>query len=178
MVSKEENRTYSSKDINLSTKMESGGLLSENIMHFSRVLRRAGLPIGPCQILVALRAVVQIGLSDRNDFYWALHAVFVTRLAQREVFDQVFHIFWRNPNILDRMMQLTLPDMLGSENSSAEPEDVLTRVAEAMASDQGDQTNIKEEKEIERVNKTDSWFNEGIALNKQERQILFLNLVL
>ena len=72
---------------------KTGSLMSENIMHFARVLRRAGLPVGPGQVLNALRAVMKIGVSKCNDFYWALHAAFVTRLSQREVFDQAFHIF-------------------------------------------------------------------------------------
>ena len=74
-----------------------GGRLAENIMHFGRVLRRAGLPIGPGQIIEAIRAVAQVGLGNRVDFYWTLHSVFVNRRDQRDIFDQAFHIFWRNP---------------------------------------------------------------------------------
>ena len=119
VVRKGENRPHLKKDLFLYPENKFGGLLSENIMHFARVLRRAGLQVGPGQVLDALRAVIQIGLSNRNDFYWTLHAVFVTRLAQRAVFDQVFYIFWRNPDILNRMMQLTLPDVPGSGNADA-----------------------------------------------------------
>ena len=149
VVLKEENQSHRKKELYLLPENKSGGLLGENIMHFARVLRRAGLPVGPGQVLDALRAVIQIGVSDRNDFYWALHAVFVTRIAQREIFDQAFHIFWRNPDILDRMMQLTLPDMSNSSDIGVEPEDVLRRVAEALASDPDVQSGAKEEKEVE-----------------------------
>jgi uncharacterized protein with von Willebrand factor type A (vWA) domain len=149
VVLKEENQSHRKKELYLLPGNKSGGLLGENIMHFARVLRRAGLPVGPGQVLDALRAVIQIGVSDRNDFYWALHAVFVTRIAQREIFDQAFHIFWRNPDILDRMMQLTLPDMSKPSDIGVEPEDVLRRVAEALASDPDVQSGAKEEKEVE-----------------------------
>ena len=37
------------------------------------------------------------GMADRDDFYWTLHAVFVNRSTHRELFDQAFHVFWRNP---------------------------------------------------------------------------------
>src|SRR3546814_6103319 len=89
----------------------SGGRLLENIMHFCRVLRAAGLPVGPGQTLKAIEAVRAIELHDREQFYWALHAALVNRRDQREVFDQAFHVFWRNPRILDRMMGMLLPDV-------------------------------------------------------------------
>ncbi len=85
------------------------GRLAENIMHFGRVLRAAGLPVGPGTVIEAVRAVEVAGIARREDFYWALHAVFVNRRDQREVFDQAFHIFWRNPKILEKMMSILLP---------------------------------------------------------------------
>ena len=74
-----------------------GGRLMENITHFARVLRVAGLPIGPGRVIDAVRAVTEVGIERRSDFYWTLHAVFVNRRDQRELFDQAFHVFWRNP---------------------------------------------------------------------------------
>ncbi len=87
---------------------EHGHLLA-NIMHFARVLRAAGLPIGPGRVLDAVNAVRAVGVADRNDFYWTLHAVFVNRSPHRELFDQAFHVFWRNPRLLERMMSMVLP---------------------------------------------------------------------
>jgi len=89
------------------------GKLADNIMHFARALRVAGLPIGPGKVIDALRAVETAGVTRRDDFYWALHSVFVNRRDQREMFDQAFHIFWRNPEILKRLMSLMLPVMGG-----------------------------------------------------------------
>ncbi len=85
------------------------GGLAINLMHFARALRAAGLPVGPGKVLQAVEAVEAVGVGSRADFYWALHAVFVNRRDQREVFDQAFHVFWRNPDILKRMMGLMLP---------------------------------------------------------------------
>ena len=66
------------------------GRLVENIMHFARTLRAAGLPVGPGRVLTAVRAVQDVGLRRRDDFYWALHAVFVNRHDQQVLFDQAF----------------------------------------------------------------------------------------
>ncbi|MDX1514967.1 MAG: VWA domain-containing protein [Gammaproteobacteria bacterium] len=85
------------------------GRLLENIVHFARALRAAGLPIGPGRVKDAVRAVCTVGVTDRDDFYWTLHAVFVNRADQRDIFDQAFHVYWRNPKLLERMLSLVLP---------------------------------------------------------------------
>lgn len=74
-----------------------GGRLAANLVHFGRVLRRAGLPVGTGQILDALRAAELVDVTRRDELYWALHAVFVHAPAQRELFDQAFRLFWREP---------------------------------------------------------------------------------
>ena len=107
------------------------GLLAINIMRFARVLRKAGLPVGPGRMLEAVAAVEAVGLANRADFYWALHAVFVNRRDQRELFDQAFHIFWRNPKLLERMAGLTIPRP--AEDRPTDGDDISRRVAEAMA---------------------------------------------
>lgn len=86
------------------------GRFAENIMHFARVLRVAGLPVGPGRVIDALEAIQVVGLESRQDLYWTLHACFISHPRQREVFDQAFHVFWRNPRLLERMMSLVLPE--------------------------------------------------------------------
>src|SRR5205085_6102329 len=112
-----------------SDKPGSGRLL-ENLMHFGRTLRAAGLPIGPGKVLAATEAVQAVGITNRNDFYWALHAVFVNRRDQRELFDQAFHIFWRNPQLLEKMMSLLLPQL--TVPGDPETPEMMRRLAEAM----------------------------------------------
>ena len=124
-----------------------GGRLSENIMHFGRVLRRAGLPIGSGQVIGAIHAVTQVGLGNREDFYWTLHSIFVNRRDQREIFDQAFHIFWRNPEILEKMMQMVLPD-IGSPETMPNTEEISRRVSEALS-----QSNEKGSKELDQEEK-------------------------
>lgn len=83
--------------------------LLANITHFARALRRAGLPIGPGRIRTAIEAVAATGFDKRADFYWTLHAVFVNRPEERQVFDQVFRLYWRDPRFMEYMMSLMLP---------------------------------------------------------------------
>lgn len=82
------------------------GKLAFNIMHFGRVLREAGIPVGPGSVLDALDAAQAGPLTRREDFYWTLHAIFVKRREHKELFDQAFHIFWRKPRQLEQLMQL------------------------------------------------------------------------
>ena len=88
-----------------------GGKLATNIVHFARTLRTAGLRVGPGQVLKAIEAVEAVGLTKRDDFYWTLHSVFVNRRDQREIFDQAFHVYWRNPRLLEKMMEMLLPQV-------------------------------------------------------------------
>lgn len=107
------------------------GKIATNIMHFARVLRSAGLPVGPGKVIEGIKAVETIGLDNRDDFYWALHAVFVNRRDQREIFDQAFHVFWRNPKLLERMAQLVLPSFVDPE-AQQQAEEMNRRLAEAL----------------------------------------------
>ncbi len=107
------------------------GRLPENIMHFGRVLRTAGLPVGPDQVLKAIEAVSAVDMADRAQFYWALHAALVNRRGQQELFDQAFHIFWRNPRLLERMMSLVIPTS-SVDTGPEESEPLARRLAEAL----------------------------------------------
>jgi hypothetical protein len=106
------------------------GRLAANIMHFARALRAAGLPVGPGRVIEAIRAVEAAGVARRDDFYWTLHAVFVNRRDQREVFDQAFHVFWRDPRLLERMLALLLPSVRSQVESDLAA--VSRRVREAL----------------------------------------------
>lgn len=124
------------------------GRLAENIMHFARVLRAAGLPVGPGKVIDAIRAVETVGLDKRGDFYWALFSVLVNRQDQREIFDQAFHIFWRNPKVLERMMEILLPRLGVPEDEENQLEPMNRRLAEALNQD-GPEGEQEREDEIE-----------------------------
>tara|TARA_R110002094_G_scaffold82773_2_gene87580 strand:+ start:267 stop:554 length:288 start_codon:yes stop_codon:yes gene_type:complete len=69
--------------------------LAQNLTHFARALRKAGLALGPGRVMTAIQAVAAAGFSSRADFYWTLHACFVTRPEDRQLFHQTFRLFWR-----------------------------------------------------------------------------------
>jgi uncharacterized protein len=107
------------------------GKLATNITHFARALRKAGLPIGPGRTIDAIRAVQAAGFSNKPDFYWTLHACFVSRPEQRAVFAQVFRLYWRDPQYLEHMMSLLLPAVRGvQEDRKADAAE--RRAAEAL----------------------------------------------
>jgi uncharacterized protein with von Willebrand factor type A (vWA) domain len=107
------------------------GKLAENIMHFARVLREAGIPVGPGAVLDALDAAMAGPLRKREDFYWMLHAVFVKRREHRELFDQAFHVFWKKPKMLQQLMQL-LYHQIARKPHENKKDPGFRRLAEAM----------------------------------------------
>ena len=107
------------------------GKLAENIMHFARVLREAGIPVGPGTVLDALDAAVAGPLRNRQDFFWTLHAIFVKRRDHRELFEQAFHVFWKKPKMLQQLMQL-MYTQIARKPHETKKKPGFRRLAEAM----------------------------------------------
>ncbi len=119
--------------------------LADNILYFGRVLRAAGLPVGTGTVIEAIRAVETVGLRNKDDFYWGLHSVFVNRQDQHEVFNQAFHIIWRKPNILARVLGAEMPAIAPPENV----QQANRRVSEAVTKEGGGDNAGDKEQEIE-----------------------------
>ena len=109
-----------------------GGKLAHNIVHFARVLRRAGLPIGPAKVIDAINAVRAVGIERRDDFKFALAAVLVNRREHQEIFDQAFQVFWRDPYRVERMLQELLQLMGGLKRVEQDRPKLSERVARAL----------------------------------------------
>ena len=107
------------------------GKLAANITHFARALRRAGLKIGPGRVVDAIRAVAAAGFSQKADFFWTLHASFVSRPEERQVFAQIFRLYWRDPRFLEHMMSLMVPQVKGTQ-AERKAEAAEKRAAEAL----------------------------------------------
>jgi hypothetical protein len=120
------------------------GMLAENIMHFGRVLREAGIPVGPGSVLDALDAAMAGPLRKREDFYWTMHAIFVKRREHRELFDQAFHVFWKKPKMLQQLMQLMYTQIARKPNEQKKKAG-FRRLAEAMF-DKAEVPNVQEQK--------------------------------
>jgi len=123
----------------------SEGRLAENVMHFARLLRAAGLRIGSDRVNDCVRALEIAGAQRRDDWYWTMSAVLLSRQEQRPIFDQAFQIFWRDPKLTERMMQMLLPQAYGR---AARPEQQQSqRLTDALFSQQRE----AREKDAERL---------------------------
>jgi hypothetical protein len=104
-------------------------MLAENVVHFARILRGAGIPIGTDKVMDAVHALPLTGLERRDDWHATLSALFLTRHEQQPVFDDAFGRFWRDPALEERMRAMLLPKVEGRT-----PKDEYGgRLAEAMS---------------------------------------------
>ncbi len=124
-----------------------GGRLPENILYFGRVLRDAGMRLGPASVLDAVRAVEVAGLRDRGDLYWALHCVFVTRREDHPVFHEAFELYWRSRDLVEKMISMFSP-MADPQKEPEKPKPGQSRVAEALFQSR-EEEQLQEKPELE-----------------------------
>jgi uncharacterized protein with von Willebrand factor type A (vWA) domain len=125
----------------------SKGLLAGNVMHFARLLRAAGLRIGPDRVLDCVRALELANCERRDDWYWTMSAVLLSKEEQRPIFDQAFRIFWRDPQLAQKMMQALLPKTYGR---AAKDEEQSQRLSDALFSQRNQrETRAVEEQKVE-----------------------------
>src|SRR5690606_36093763 len=114
------------------------GKLVENIVYFARALRRAGVPVGPAAVVDAVRAVEIAGIGTRDDLYWGLHSIFVSKREHRAVFDEAFLLFWRRQNILGAALA---PDDV---DEAEERRPAARRAADALYADSLPRDRVRE----------------------------------
>jgi uncharacterized protein with von Willebrand factor type A (vWA) domain len=73
---------------------EHGDLL-KNLVQFARRLQGEGVLVTPDEAVDALRALGEIDLGDRREFYLTLRTVFTSRAEDLPIFDHAFAEFWR-----------------------------------------------------------------------------------
>ena len=98
-----------SKYHGMSNRANSEGRLADNIVHFARTLRKAGMRVGPAAVKDAIDAVLTAGIGGRDDFYWTLHAVLVNRREEHVVFDEAFRLFWKSRELIEKMIAMFSP---------------------------------------------------------------------
>jgi hypothetical protein len=121
------------------------GLLSLNILNFARLLRRAGLPIGPADMLAAQDAMTRIEIGSRAQVHTALRSTMIHRHENQDLFDQAFKLYWRakeNNEVLEIMDKLAGPK---PPPEKAPPGS--RRLAEALAAKQEKPTPPEEARE-------------------------------
>jgi hypothetical protein len=113
--------------------------LAANVMQFARLLRRAGLPVGPAETLAAQQALTRVELGNKTEARTALRATMVHRHEQQDVFDQAFALFWRDPTAAQQAAAMAMLDAQ-KEKKTERPSAGSRRVAEAMAPPRQPQT--------------------------------------
>jgi uncharacterized protein len=107
----------------------SATVLSSNVMHFARLLRRAGLPVGPAETIAAQNALTRIDLASKTEARTALRTVMIHRHEHQEVFDQAFALFWRDPSAAEQAAAMALLE--AQKKPPERPPPAARRVAEA-----------------------------------------------
>ena len=72
--------------------------LDNAVIVFGRFLRQAGCPIGSGEIMSAINACSHIEITNRLDFRQALKSCLISNYKLLPLFDQLFDIYWRNPD--------------------------------------------------------------------------------
>ena len=113
-----------------SARQVASGMLAENVMHFARLLRGAGLPIGPDRVIDALAALQIAGVERRDDFYWTLASMFLGRRDQFDLYDEAFRVFWRDPRHAARVRHL--PEVRGRIPRRSHEQELSARLVQAL----------------------------------------------
>lgn len=111
------------------SQLPEAGRLGENVLHFARVLRKAGLPVGTDRAVLALQALELAGVAGRGELHDVLEACLTSRVEHRPLFDQAFHVFWRDPHLLGEIMRMTPP---ASRRGADPPPAASRRLTEAL----------------------------------------------
>ncbi|MBX3657664.1 MAG: VWA domain-containing protein [Ramlibacter sp.] len=105
------------------------GKLADNVTGFGRALRRAGVHMDSARIALAQQAALLVGVERRADLGAAMEAVMVSREQDRLVFRELFDVYFRNPDVANKLLAQLLPSAQGK----AEPSRRRPRVREALS---------------------------------------------
>jgi uncharacterized protein len=80
--------------------MAAGDAILSHVVTFGRVLREAGLEIGPGRVSDALAALDAVDLARQEDVYFALRQTLVARREELELFDRAFSAWFLRAPVL------------------------------------------------------------------------------
>ncbi len=130
---------------------EGNGALAGNLTAFARLLRRAGLPLGPAELLKGAEALSVIDIGDKAQVKAALRATMVHRHEHFFLFDHAFALFWQDPEASAHAAAMALMDGMKEQKK---PSPAARRMAEAMQGDKPQPPRPSEEPPEERVDMT------------------------
>ncbi|MGG5885560.1 vWA domain-containing protein [Falsiroseomonas sp. HC035] len=128
-----------------------GAALAFNLLAFGRLLRRAGVPVGPIESMAGAEALTQVDLGDRAQVHAALRATMVHRHEHFLLFDQAFGMFWRDPDAARHASAMALMEGM---QEPAKPAPAQRRLAEAMQGDRPKPPRPDDKPPEERVDMT------------------------
>ena len=125
---------HSAGTTDIAPVVDHDGRLADNILYFSRLLRRAGLKTSPQSTLDAVAAVEAVGIGGRDEFRAVLAAIFVKRREEMAVFDEAFRLFWRKRDLVEKMIQMMSPK-IADNRPPEKPKPGAARVDEALVAE-------------------------------------------
>lgn len=124
------------------------GRIADNIVYFARTLRKSGMRVGPASVKDAIEAVLAAGIGSRDDFYWTLHAVLVSRHEDHPVFDEAFRLFWKSRELIEKLLAMFSP-VAPDTREKQKPRAAENRVSQAMFEGHHKNQPVKEIPEFE-----------------------------
>ena len=100
-----------------------------HVVTFGRVLREAGLEVGPGRVVDALRALDAVQIDRQEDVYFALRQTLVSRQDELDLFDRAFTAWFLRAPVLppERRPTVEIARRIGetptSQVGDAEPDD-------------------------------------------------------
>jgi uncharacterized protein with von Willebrand factor type A (vWA) domain len=127
---------------------EPDGRIGDNIVYFARALRKAGMRVGPASVKDAIEAVLAAGIGSRDDFYWTLHAVLVSRHEDHATFDEAFRLYWKSRELIEKMLAMFSP-VAPDNRERMKPRAAENRVSQALFEGREKNRPVREVPEIE-----------------------------
>ena len=111
--------------------MAAGDAIVGHVVTFGRVLREAGLEIGPGRVTDALRALDSVDLARRDDVYFSLRQTLVSRHDELSVFDRAFEAWFLRTPVLrperlrppEQVLQVVQPFAEGAHEDGDDADD-------------------------------------------------------
>jgi uncharacterized protein with von Willebrand factor type A (vWA) domain len=99
-----------------------------HVVTFARVLREAGLEVGPGRVVDALTGLDTVDLTRHDDVYWTLRQTLVAHAEDLEIFDRAFDAWFlrapvqparREEDVQMRVLRRSLAEKRASEEAEA-----------------------------------------------------------
>ena len=100
--------------------MAAGDAIVGHVVTFGRVLREAGLEIGPGRVIDSLRALDAVDLARQEDVYFALRQTLVSRHDELDLFDRAYGAWFLRAPVLPPARQRAAAEVTRVGESSAD----------------------------------------------------------